>query len=59
MEYSPLLLLPGPLWPCVVVHLRVPSMSQIELFNNLIVSKQMADIELLVLQSNMQTNDSY
>ena len=34
-----LLLLPGPLWSEVVVPDRVPSMSQIELFNDLIVSK--------------------
>ena len=39
-------LLPGPLWPGVVVPYRVLSMGHIELFNHLTVCKQMTDIEL-------------
>ena len=35
-----LLLLPGPLWPGVVVPVRVASMGQIELFNHLLYLKQ-------------------
>ena len=34
VEYTLLLLLPGPLWPRVVVPVRVPSMGQIEVFNH-------------------------
>ena len=41
-----LLLLPGPLWPIVVVPVGVPSMDQIELFNYLTECKQMTDIWL-------------
>ena len=32
-------LLPGPLWPVVVVSVRVPSMGQIELFNHILYLK--------------------
>ena len=39
-------LLPGLLWPRVIVPVRVPSMGQIELFNHLTVSKQMTDVKL-------------
>ena len=35
-QSTSLLLLPGPLWPRVVVPVRVPSMSQIELFKTLL-----------------------
>ena len=39
-------LFPGPLGTGVVVHTRVPSMGQIELFNHLTVRKQMAEFKL-------------
>ena len=35
VEYSSFPLLPGPLWPEVIVPVRVSSMGQIERFNNL------------------------
>ena len=34
-----MLLFPGPLWPGVIVVMRLPSMLQIELFNHLIARK--------------------
>ena len=39
-------LIPGPLWPWVVVTARVPSMGQIDLFDHLNVCKQMTDVKL-------------
>ena len=36
----------------LIIPFRVPSLGQIELFNYLIVCKQMNDIELLVLDSH-------
>ena len=44
----PLPLLQGPLWPKVVVHVRVPSIGQIYLFNHLLYLKPF---------SCVQTND--
>ena len=54
-----MILHPGPLCPRVVVLVRVLSMSQIALFNDLTVCKQMSDCysnESLVLHSN---NENY
>ena len=39
-------LLPGPLRPEVVVPVSVLSMHQLELFNNLTMSKQIIDVKL-------------
>ena len=41
-----------PLEPGVGVPVRVPSLSQIELFKNLSVGKQTVDIKLFVLRSD-------
>ena len=46
VEYLSLPLLLGPLYPRVVVPVKVPSMGQVELFNHLTVSKQMTDIKM-------------
>ena len=46
-EVTPLLsLFPGPLWPGEVVLVKFPSMDQIELFNLLILFKQMTNVQL-------------
>ena len=45
-------LLPSSLWFGLVVPVRAPSTDQIELFDHLIVCKQMTVSELLVLHSN-------
>ena len=42
-------LLPGSLWPGVVIPVKVLSVAQIELFNHLTMRKQMISIKLLVL----------
>ena len=56
MWSTPLLpLLLGPLWPGVVVPVRVPSICLRELFHHFIwnhVFKQMIDVEFLALHSN-------
>ena len=54
MWSTPLLaLLPGPLWPGVVVPIKVPSMGQKEIFNYLMVQ---TNEWLLVLCSNTWNN---
>ena len=39
-------LLPSPLWPGLVIPVRVPSIGQIELFNHFTVCKQKFEAEL-------------
>ena len=49
MEYLSLSLLPGLLWPGVVVPVRVSFIGHIELFNHLTVCKEMSDDKLIYL----------
>ena len=39
-------LLPGPLWPRVVVCDSIPSLGQVELLDHLTMCKQMTDVKL-------------
>ena len=51
-EYTSLPLLPGPLWPAVVIPVRVPLMHQIELFKNCVKTNNWYWTELWVLHND-------
>ena len=51
-------LLPGSLWPDIVVPLRLLSMGQIELFDHLTMCKQMKQIKLLASHCDAWNNSN-